>query len=57
VAPFSLFYWGTLGYQALLAGGGLRDGLPNLGILAASGAALLVLGGALLRRRMLRGMA
>lgn len=57
VAPFSLFYWGTLGYQELLAGGGLRGVLPNLGILAVSGAVLLGLGGALLRRRMLRGLA
>jgi ABC-2 type transport system permease protein len=58
VSPFSLFYWGTEGYKALLLeGGGLADVLPNVGILAGSGLALLVLGGALLRRRMLRGMA
>ncbi|MES1243381.1 MAG: ABC transporter permease [Acidobacteriota bacterium] len=57
VSPFSLFYWGTEGYKALLGGGGLRDVLPNVGILAGGGLALLVLGGALLRRRMLRGVA
>jgi ABC-2 type transport system permease protein len=58
VSPFSLFYWGTEGYKALLRdGGGLADVLPNVGILAGSGLALLVLGGALLRRRMVRGLA
>ena len=58
VAPFSLFYWGTEGYKALLReDGGLREVLPNVGILAGSGLALLILGGALLRRRMLRGAA
>jgi ABC-2 type transport system permease protein len=57
VSPFSLFYWGTEGYKALLRdGGGLADVLPNVGILAGSGLVLLVLGGALLRRRMLRGV-
>jgi ABC-2 type transport system permease protein len=58
VSPFSLFYWGTEGYKALLLeSGGLKDVLPNVGILAGSGLALLVLGGALLRRRVLRGVA
>jgi ABC-2 type transport system permease protein len=57
VSPFSLFYWGTLGYQTLLAGGRLGEVLPNIGVLAVSGLALLALGGALLRRRMLRGLA
>lgn len=58
VSPFSLFYWGTEGYKALLLeNGGLREVLPNVGILAGSGLALLVLGGALLRRRVLRGVA
>jgi ABC-2 type transport system permease protein len=57
VSPFSLFFWGTTGFQSLLAGGSLGEVLPNVGILAGSGLALLVLGGALLRRRMLRGAA
>lgn len=57
VSPFSLFFWGTDGYQALLAGGGLGEILAHVGILAGSGLVLLTLGGALLRRRMLRGMA
>jgi ABC-2 type transport system permease protein len=56
VSPLSLFYWGTQGYKALLVdGGGLRDVLLHAGILAGSGLALLALGGALLRRRVLRG--
>ena len=56
ISPLSLFYWGTQGYKALLLeGGGLRDVLLHTGILAGSGLALLALGGALLRRRVLRG--
>jgi ABC-2 type transport system permease protein len=58
ISPLSLFYWGTQGYKALLLdGGGLRDVLLHAGILAGSGLALLALGGALLRRRVLRGAA
>lgn len=58
VSPLSLFYWGTEGYKSLLLdGGGLRDVLLHVGILAGSGLALLALGGALLRRRVLRGAA
>jgi ABC-2 type transport system permease protein len=57
VSPLSLFYWGTQGYKALLVdGGGLRDVLLHTGILAGSGLALLAVGGALLRRRVLRGV-
>ncbi|HYN20295.1 MAG TPA: ABC transporter permease [Thermoanaerobaculia bacterium] len=56
IAPASLFYWGTRGYQALLLeNGGLRDVLLHAGILAGSGAVLLALGGLLLRRRVLAG--
>jgi ABC-2 type transport system permease protein len=56
IAPASLFYWGTQGYQALLVeNGGLRDVLLHAGILAGSGLVLLALGGALLRRRVLAG--
>lgn len=58
VSPASLFYWGTRGYQVLLVqGGGLGDVLLHTGILAGSGAALLAVGGMLLRRRVLRGEA
>lgn len=57
VSPFSLFYWGTDGYQSLLAGGDLAGVLRHVGILAVSGLVLLVLGSALLRRRMLAGAA
>jgi ABC-2 type transport system permease protein len=58
VSPFSLFYWGTEGYKELLLGGGrLADVLLNVGILAGSGLVLLTLGGALLRRRVARGLA
>lgn len=58
IAPASLFYWGTRGYQTLLVeNGGLRDVLLNAGILAGSGVVLLALGGALLRRRVLAGAA
>jgi ABC-2 type transport system permease protein len=57
VSPFSLFFWGTDGYQELLAGGGLGEVLMHVGILAGSGFVLLALGGVLLRRRVLRGMA
>jgi len=58
ISPLSLFYWGTQGYKALLVDrGGLRDVLLHAGILAGSGLALLAVGGALLRRRVLRGVA
>jgi ABC-type multidrug transport system permease subunit len=57
VSPFSLFFWGTDGYQSLLAGGDLGGVLRHVGILAVSGLVLLVLGSALLRRRMLKGAA
>ncbi|MFL6293534.1 MAG: hypothetical protein ACJ759_21790, partial [Thermoanaerobaculia bacterium] len=58
ISPLSLFYWGTQGYKALLLdGGGPRDVLLHTGILAGSGLALLTLGGALLRRRVLKGAA
>ncbi len=57
ISPLSLFYWGTQGYKALLMdGGGLRDVLLHTGILAGSGLVLLAVGGALLRRRVLRGV-
>jgi ABC-2 type transport system permease protein len=58
IAPFTPFYWATQGYQALLRdGAGLADLLPHLGILLGSGAALLVLGAALMRRRLAGGIA
>ncbi len=58
VSPFSLFYWGTEGYkELLLENAGLREVLPNVGILAATGVVLLALGGVLLRRRVQRGAA
>jgi len=57
ISPASLFYWGTQGYQKLLApgGGGLADVLLPIGVLAGSGLVLLTVGGMLLRRRILRG--
>lgn len=58
ISPLSLFYWGTEGYkELLLREGGVADVLLHILILAGSGLALLALGGALLRRRVLKGAA
>jgi ABC-2 type transport system permease protein len=56
LSPFSLMYWATRGYQALVVDGqGLRAVLPNVAILAGSGLLLLALSAPLWRRRLLRG--
>jgi len=55
IAPLSPFYWGTRGFQDLLAGDGLLQILPSIGILLALGAVLLSLGSYLLDRRFRRG--
>jgi len=56
LAPYTLFYWGTSGYAALLRdGGGLADILPNAGVLAGVGALTLFLGARFLERRVRRG--
>ena len=58
VSPVSPFYWASEGFKELLVRGGtLPDVLPHAGILAGLGAALLALGGVLLRQRVLRGAA
>ncbi|MGD8374920.1 MAG: ABC transporter permease [Acidobacteriota bacterium] len=55
-APFTPLYWANQGYRDLLvSGAGVADLLPHIGILAGSGAVLLGLGAALLRRQVLRG--
>ena len=56
-APLSPFYWGTRGFQDLLAGGGLMDALGPVAVLGGLGAALLVAGAYLLQRKVLRGEA
>lgn len=56
-APLSPFYWGTTGFQALIQGSGLADVLPHVGVLVGIGAALLVLGSALLGRKIRLGVA
>ncbi len=56
IAPFSPFYWGTQGYKALLGqGASLADVLPAVGVLSAIGIILLILGGLLLNRNLVRG--
>jgi len=56
VAPLSPFYWATTGYRQLIgAGAGWREILLNAGILAGLGAGLLVVGAAVLGRRVRRG--
>ena len=57
VAPLSPFYWGTRGFQDLLAGGGLAGALGPVAVLGGLGAALLVAGAYLLQRKVLRGEA
>jgi linearmycin/streptolysin S transport system permease protein len=56
VAPFSLIYWATRGYQQLVVdGAGVRVVLPNVAILAGVGLLLLVLSAPLWQRRLLHG--
>jgi ABC-2 type transport system permease protein len=56
VAPVSPFYWGTSGYQALLAPeGSLASVLPNVAVLAGLGALALAAGASLLRSKLGRG--
>lgn len=55
IAPFSPFYWGTRGFQDLLAGQNISDILPAIGILLGLGGILLTLGSVLLDRRFTRG--
>ena len=58
IAPYTPFYWATMGFRDLLRdGAGLMDLLPNIGILAGAGGVLLLLGSALLRRQVARGTA
>lgn len=55
-APFTPLYWANQGYRDLLASGaGVGDLLPHMAVLAGSGAVLLLVGAALLRRQVLRG--
>ena len=56
IAPFSLFYWGTAGYRALMESGAEFSAIIlNAGILAGIGIPLLVLGSVLLGRRIQQG--
>ncbi|MCP3997067.1 MAG: ABC transporter permease, partial [bacterium] len=56
IAPVSPFYWGTSGYIDLIAdGAGVKEILPNAGILAGLGLLLLAIGSMLLTRRVARG--
>lgn len=55
IAPLSPFYWGTRGFQDLLAGEQLTAILPSIGILVGLGALLLTVGSLLLDRRFTRG--
>jgi len=58
LAPYTPFYWATQGFLDLLqAGVGVRELAPNITILAGTGAVLLTLGTALLRRQVARGAA
>jgi ABC-type multidrug transport system permease subunit len=58
VSPVSPFYWGTTGYQKLIRDeGGLLDVLPNAGVLALLGVALLAAGALLLQRKVRGGAA
>ncbi len=51
IAPLSPFYWGTRGFQDLLAGEGLMQILPAIGILLGLGTVLLLAGSLLMGRR------
>jgi ABC-2 type transport system permease protein len=55
IAPVSPFYWGTVGYKALLAGGGVSDVLGAVLVLAGLGVVLAATGAVLLRRRIESG--
>lgn len=55
IAPFSPFYWGTRGYQDLLAGGGLPEVATAVLVLAVLGTVLLIFGAWRLQRKVLRG--
>lgn len=55
VAHFSPFYWGTRGFQDLLAGGGLADVGQGVMILAGLGILFLAVGSWTLQRKVLRG--
>ena len=53
LSPLSPFYWGTSGYTKLIRdGAGAGEILVNVAVLAVLGSVLLMLGGALLRRRL-----
>jgi ABC-2 type transport system permease protein len=55
IAPFSPFYWGTLGFKNLIGqNASIQDLLPTIGILAGMGIVFLLLGGVLLNRNLLR---
>ncbi len=58
--PFSestLVYWATNAFNTLiLRSGGIADILPNLGVLFATGAVFLVVGAAVLGRRIRAGV-
>lgn len=55
IAPLSPFYWGTRGFQDLLAGESLAAVLPAVSILLGLGVLLLTVGSFLLDRRFTRG--
>jgi ABC-type Na+ efflux pump permease subunit len=56
VSPFSLMYWGNVGYQKLVIdGAGLGAVLPHVAVLGGTGVFLLALSAPLWRRRLLRG--
>ena len=56
ISPLSPFYWGTEGYKALLGeGASMADILPSVAMLAGMGVMLLLLGGVLLNRNLVRG--
>jgi len=56
LSPFTPFYWGVSGYGKLLHDSGqMRDVLTNIGVLAAFGAILLLVGARLMDGRIRRG--
>lgn len=55
IAPLSPFYWGTRGFQGLLAGSGSTDILPSIAVLLLLGVLLLTTGTFWLERRFRRG--
>ncbi len=56
IAPYTLFYWGTRGFRAMLEhGAGVVEILPAIGVMAVTGAISMVLGSWFLGRKLRRG--